>query len=88
MIGKRPIRILETSILFTNNKLDQAHAIIGPGKVRMLNYAERYIIFQMRIGIKVYDTIENTLKSCRVSNRRIEKYMKGEVEGSCCVVGT
>ena len=53
----------------------------------MLNFAERYIIFRLQTEIKVYDTITNTLKSPLVSNRRIEKYIYGEVDGSSCVAG-
>ena len=88
MIGKRPIRILETGISFTHNARNLSYSNTGHGKIRMLNYAERYIIFQMRSEIKVYDTTTNTLKSPYVSNQEVKHYIgNNEVDGSCCVAG-
>ena len=88
MIGKHPIIIYKTGIIFTTDKYNHAYENIGKGKVRMLNYADRYIIFQTRTDIKVYDTTTNLLKSPYVSNQRIKNYIKeSEVDGSCCVAG-
>ena len=54
----------------------------------MMNYADRYIMFQMQTDIKVYDTTTNILKSPMVSNQKIQGYLdQSEVEGNCCVAG-
>ena len=89
MIGKRPIRILETGISFTNNNSKRYLVDANKGHgVRMLNYADRYIMFQMQSDIKVYDTTTNILKSPYISDKQIKDYISNrKVEGSCCVAG-